>query len=457
MDPIANITLGASTIGIVSPISGSINIDTTTGALASAALFLNTGGIQVPLVDLGLTTNPTTGVTTLTGNTLANGLGTGVNVSFTGFTPSTVTTTVSALGAPVVSNTLAVSTALVCFASGTLIRTARGDQAIEDLAIGDLVVTASGAHRPIRWLGHRSVNCRQHPRPHEAMPVRVVAHAFGENRPARDLFVSPGHSLCVDVVGEVLIPAGVLINGTTVTQEDVDSVTYWHVELDGHDILLAENMPAESYLEMDNRNFFAESGVVALDASPDAPVVTHADFCRPFHAEGALVEAVRAQLAARAQQLGWQLEEQGLGDLYLLVDGVRIEPRVRGLSARFAVPANAEKVWLVSGTSVPAEIYASRDSRSLGLRIASVTIDDGFEAPRVIAADDPRLCVGFHDVEQEGDRAMRWTAGRARLPAGLWEGLEDVFLRIDFGGPALPRWIAPAAAASEMAPLLLTA
>ncbi len=123
----------------------------------------------------------------------------------------------------------------------------------------------------------------------------------------RDLRVSPGHSLCVDVVGEVLIPAIALVNGTTIVQEDVDCVTYWHVELEGgHDIVLAENMPAESYLEMGNRGFFAESGVVALNASPDTPVATHADFCRPFHMEGALVEVVRAQLAARAKTLGWR-------------------------------------------------------------------------------------------------------------------------------------------------------
>ncbi len=339
----------------------------------------------------------------------------------------------------------------VCYCGGTRIRVARDgadlDVAVEDLVVGDLAVTASGVRRPIRWLGHRTMNPRWHERPHEVMPVRISAHAFGENRPARDLRVSPGHSLCVDVVGEVLIPAMALINGTTITQEDVDQVTYWHVELEGgHDILLAENMPAESYLEMGNRGFFAEADVVALEASPDAPVVTHADFCRPFHPDGALVEVVRAQLAARAEKLGWQLESQGLGDLHLLVDGVRIEPRVRGLAARFTVPVGAEAVWLVSGSTVPAAINpGSSDHRALGLCVAAISLDDGFGAPSSIALDDPRLCVGFHPLECDGDAAWRWTAGRARLPASLWGSLEDdTFLRVDLAGSALPRWIAPA-------------
>ena len=133
------------------------------------------------------------------------------------------------------------------------------------------------------------------------MPIRIAAHAFDENRPTRDLFVSPGHSICVDLMGETLIPAGALVNGTSIVQVEVDTVTYWHVELDKHEIILAENLPAESYLEMGNRSFFVESGSVKLNASPDAPLRTHTDFCRPFCADGPLVDAVRAKLAARAR------------------------------------------------------------------------------------------------------------------------------------------------------------
>ncbi len=126
---------------------------------------------------------------------------------------------------------------------------------------------------------------------------------------------------------------------------------------------------------------------------------------------------------------------------------MRIEPQVRGLSARFTVPAGATAVWLVSGTSVPAQIATSTDHRRLGLYIEALVIDDGFGAPRGVAIDDPCLCVGFHPVEWDGDRAKRWTAGRARLPASLWDdGDGEVFLRVDLAGPALPRWVAPAAA-----------
>ncbi len=196
-----------------------------------------------------------------------------------------------------------VSEAVVCFASGTRIKTNRGDIAVESLVVGDMVVCVSGTHRPIRWLGHRTIDCRHHPRSSVVMPIRIAAHAFAPNKPVRNLYVSPGHSICADVVGGVLIPAGALVNNTTITQINVETVTYWHVEFDEHEIILVEGLPCESYLEMGNRSFFAENGTVALAASPDAAVRTHADFCRPYHADGPLVDAVRARLGARADAI----------------------------------------------------------------------------------------------------------------------------------------------------------
>ena len=337
---------------------------------------------------------------------------------------------------------------VTCFATDTAIRCARGDMqievAVQDLAVGDVVVTASGARRPICWLGHRTIDCRNHPRPQEALPIRISAHALGTNRPARDLFVSPGHSICVDIVGEVLIPAIALVNGSTIQQVDADEVIYFHVELESHDILLAENLPAESYLDMGNRSFFAEADVVDLEASPDADPAqrTHADFCRPFVDGGPVLDAVKMQLRRRAESHGW-VRNDAL-ELHLVVDGKRFEPVVRGLTARFEMPADAKDVWLEAPTARPCDVMGSGDSRDLGLFISALRIDDGFEL-RDIAMNDPLLCIGFHAVE---DGPRRWTSGRARLPAALWKGCENGFyLRVELAGMPLPRWLAPAAEA----------
>ena len=139
---------------------------------------------------------------------------------------------------------------VACFAEGTRILTLRGETAVESLRIGDLVVSAQGPVRPVRWLGHRRIDCRRHERPRDVWPVRVRAGAFGPGRPFRDLLLSPDHAVFVD---GLLIPIRYLMNGASVAQENCDDITYWHVELDRHDVLLAEGLPAESYLDTGNR------------------------------------------------------------------------------------------------------------------------------------------------------------------------------------------------------------
>ncbi|MCP2080774.1 UNVERIFIED_ORG: hypothetical protein J2W74_001960 [Methylorubrum zatmanii] len=190
---------------------------------------------------------------------------------------------------------------VLCFTTGTLIRTARGEVAVEDLIVGDLAVTASGTLRPITWIGNRALDAKGEALPHNEQPIRIRAGAFGPGRPARDLRLSHGHPVLVgaDANGEggVLVPVMCLINGTTITREPVSSVTYWHVELDGHDILLAEGLPAESYIDGGDRAFFAEGSDHALH-NPDFVAPGWNGRCRPVAVDGPLVEAERQRLDA---------------------------------------------------------------------------------------------------------------------------------------------------------------
>jgi hypothetical protein len=134
-----------------------------------------------------------------------------------------------------------------CFATGTRLLTAAGEIAVEHLSVGDLVPTRLGRRlAPVRWIGRRAVDCRRHRRPSEVWPVRVRAGAFGPGQPARDLVLSPDHA--VHVAG-ALVPVRYLVNGASVRQQAVDQVEYWHVELATHDVLLAEGLPVESYLD----------------------------------------------------------------------------------------------------------------------------------------------------------------------------------------------------------------
>ncbi len=188
----------------------------------------------------------------------------------------------------------------VCFTTGTLIRTDRGEVAVEDLQVGDRAVTASGALRPVIWIGHRTLDGAGGSLPHDQQPVRIRAGAFGGGLPTRDLSLSPGHPVLVGAdangAGGHLVPVMCLINGTTIAREPAASVTYWHVELDAHDILLAEGLAAESYLDWGDRPFFTEGSDHALH-NPDFVVPGLSARCRPVAVDGPVVEAERARLS----------------------------------------------------------------------------------------------------------------------------------------------------------------
>ena len=130
-----------------------------------------------------------------------------------------------------------------------------------DRALGN----AHGA-KPVIWLGHRTVDCTRHPEPRKVWPLRVTAHAFGPNRPSRDLYLSPDHAI---YIGDVLIPVKHLLNGSTVAQVARGLATYYHVELPRHSVLLAEGLPAESYLDTGDRFNFADGAGSQRGCNPD--------------------------------------------------------------------------------------------------------------------------------------------------------------------------------------------
>ncbi|WP_236656487.1 Hint domain-containing protein [Acidiphilium sp. C61] len=274
-----------------------------------------------------------------------------------------------------------------CFAAGTLIATARGPVAVEHLTAGETVLLHDGGTAPVVWLGKRTIDLTRHPRPEAVQPVVISANAIADNVPARDLVVSPDHAFYLE---GVLIPAKILVNGTTIRQVTMREVTYFHVELPFHAVLLAEGMATESYLETGNRGAF-ENGGEALILHPDfAQSLRETRSCAPFADHGPLVERARARILDRAA----------------------IETTQD--AAVVAIHRQDGSVVIASRTAVPGELTADpRDRRVLGVKIGALKA--GGEP---IALDHPGLAEGWHDVEPNG----RWTNGAAVIPAELVQG-----------------------------------
>ena len=314
------------------------------------------------------------------------------------------------------------STAL-CFLAGTRIATPDGEKPVEAMSVGDLVSTAGGGVRPVTWIGTGRVLAAPGRRD-AATPAIVRKGALSGNVPYGDLRVTKGHSLLLD---GVLIPVEFLVNHRSIYWDDrARAVSLYHVELDAHDVLLANGAPAESYRDDGNRWLFQNANT-GWDRPPQPP-------CAPVLTGGPVVDAIWRRLLDRS---GWRpgVPLTDNPDIHLRVDGVRVDPTERvGDFVVFGLRSVPVSVWLVSRAASPQELGLARDSRSLGVAVRRIRVCQG-SLCREIGATDPLLADGFHDAE--ADHAFRWTNGMALLPAKLFadmNGPSDVIVQL--GGMA---------------------
>lgn len=143
-----------------------------------------------------------------------------------------------------------------CFHAGTQIGTPTREVAVEDLSIGDSVLTAEGRVVPVKWIGRQTVYTRFGPA-ERMMPVRFTAGSLGDGLPHSDLTVTADHGMLVD---GVICHAGALVNGTTITRvpltEMGETYTVYHIETDAHEIILANGAPAETFIDNGSRRSF---------------------------------------------------------------------------------------------------------------------------------------------------------------------------------------------------------
>ena len=138
--------------------------------------------------------------------------------------------------------------------------------------------------------------------------MRIAPGAFGDNVPARELYLSPDHAVFVN---DVLVPVKLLVNGTSIVQEKRDRVTYYHVELPEHAVILAEGLPVESYLDAGDRANFANAGETirlfpefAARLTPATSALWETRGVAPLVVTGPRLAAVRTAIAANARIAG---------------------------------------------------------------------------------------------------------------------------------------------------------
>lgn len=144
--------------------------------------------------------------------------------------------------------------AFPCFTPGTLIRTPAGPRRIDDLQVGDPVVTRDHGTQVLRWIGRVTVSAAALAARPALRPVEVLPGALGHRLPERRLVLSQQHRLLVSgwkaqiLFGsdEVLVAARDLVNDRSIRNCPPQEVTYLHLLFDAHEVIWAEGVETES-------------------------------------------------------------------------------------------------------------------------------------------------------------------------------------------------------------------
>ena len=187
--------------------------------------------------------------------------------------------------------------AVPCFAKDTMIATSAGEVAVQDLQIGDCLITADGAETRVKWVGHRTI-MPMFGLAKRNEPVKIAAGALGENVPTRDLVVTADHGM---ILNDLIINASALVNGTSirfVAPAELDThFTVYHIETANHDAILANGAASETFVDYVTRQSF-DNYQEYLDLYGDAQPITEMDRPR-VSAARLLPPAIRAWLDAR--------------------------------------------------------------------------------------------------------------------------------------------------------------
>ncbi len=142
-----------------------------------------------------------------------------------------------------------------CFTPGTMIATPKGERPVEELKVGDRVITRDNGIQEIRWVGHKPMTWRDLGAAKHLKPILIRAGSLGNGLPERDMWVSPNHRVLVAndrtalyfEESEVLVAAKHLVDNKGISQIDTMGTVYVHFMFDQHEVVLSNGAWTESF------------------------------------------------------------------------------------------------------------------------------------------------------------------------------------------------------------------
>ena len=317
----------------------------------------------------------------------------------------------------------------VCFLPGSMIQTPAGDVAVQDIMIGDEVMTHTTGQaqaRRVIWTGMAHTVVRQGMPDDEAgYPVRILKDAIADGVPYRDMLITPEHALFVD---GSFVPIRMLVNGRSIFYDhSITAYDYHHIETEQHAVIMADGMLTETYLDTGNRRIFRPAAnVVSIGTSPVRSWAV--DAAAPLRVAPEMVEPLYRRFEKRAREALHQprvaspLLTQDAG-LHLIADNGAVIGQMRQNRgfAIFMIPPGVRSVRIMSRTCRPCDAIGPYldDRRQLGVLIGEIRLFEGSVAYTLAAHLDGSApdgwCNGWHAPE---DGRCRWTDGQAELALG---------------------------------------
>ncbi|WP_086644688.1 Hint domain-containing protein [Acetobacter sp. DsW_063] len=311
-----------------------------------------------------------------------------------------------------------------CFLAQSMISTPDGEVAVEDIKVGDDVITfdpSSDAKSvsKVTWAGSKQIVISSGlPDDEAGYPVRVIKDAIADGVPHKDMLVTPEHCLFFD---GFFVPVRMLVNGKSIFYDkSYKSYEYFHIETENHSIVSADGVLTETYLDTGDRRSFRHKGNVFSIGGRAKRWAT--DAAAPLNVERSFVEPLYHTLHSRAEP-NVPVRESHVRSLdsdpllHLITDqGLVIHcTRKEQTYCAFMIPAQTRNVRIVSRTARPCDLVGPYldDRRQMGVAIGGITLTEGRTGKPVTVHLTEENLPGWHALGDNGDR---WTAGDALLP-----------------------------------------
>ena len=187
----------------------------------------------------------------------------------------------------------------ICFLRGSMIETVSSSIPVELITTHESLISFTESVIEVARIGYQR-RTPEFAAFQDYLPVKISAGAVDDHVPIRDLYLSPDHAVLID--GH-LIHAKALVNGKTIVQmtEWEGDIEYYHIETEKHEIIFAEGLPCETFIDNVSRAQF-DNYAEYLAMYPELPVIKELPYPRVLF-KSQLPSAIRERLLKRASGL----------------------------------------------------------------------------------------------------------------------------------------------------------